>query len=409
MQPPAYATQAIPQTYPGGNAPPPPDEEQEDDALDPFDADRFHPDVLRAAKHGLMAALIAETPREFIQACTQACGPMIAVGSARSFVSTLRSFLGAAGAVADGLMDEVDPAAFVSIAEAFGIKGEALDQIKAYVADYAARKAAEKAAGPYRCGTVGCFTPMPREYAGVVRGTDHDGVTAIIPHSTIDEYADRTEVRVGLKGADPAKVKCTKSNGGYFVEAPTSLPVVAFASSILGGGAMPTGTVLMYRGTIPMYRSLCNGGVDGPTGEPTVTWDAATESLVITFARANVVAVKINVPPTVADPISPFAPAGDAHVDHAIEMMQAIMDLAEGVGYDVPGGSASDAEGKATELNRYIATLNTGGLRNVLRDLVQRTIAAYPEREAAVIARVAAAFTPNDPLTAPAADVPPVV
>lgn len=364
-QSPAYAT-PIPQTYPGGNAPEP-DDEESDDALDHFDAERFHPDVLRTAKHGLMAACLAETPREFLLACSQACAPILAVGGARSAMTLLRSMLGTAGSVADGFMDTIDPTVLVTLAESLGLKGDALDPIKAFVTDAVARKAAEKAASQYvRCGTAGCYPPS----AGVVQGADPDGVFTIRPITMVTEYADRTEFRVVLKGADGASVKCTKSDSGYFVEAPTSLPVAAFTTSIIGGVAtMPVGTVLKYRGTIPTHSGLCGGEL--PAGEPTVTWDAATESLVLTFARQNVVPVPISVPP------QPAAMNEAAWRERTID---AILGFSADVGFDVPGGVASDAAGKAAELRAHLTTLTVDGLCGAYADVVARMLAAHPER-----------------------------
>ena len=335
----------------------------DDDTLD-----NLNPDVLRAAKRGLMASLAAESPREFLVACWQSCSPMLQIGAARGMMDSLRSFARGAGTVADGLLDEVDPAVLVSIAEALGIKGEQLDPIKAWATDASARRAAEKMADRVRCGTVGCV-PYGSPSAGILRGVDPDGVTVITPHTTAQEYADRTEVTVSLRGADPSKVSCTKSDDGFFVEAPTSLPIVEFLP-LHGGVGLPTG-VLKYRGTIHTHGGHCTA--TALTGEPVARWDAASESLVLTFARQNVQPVVIEVPP----------PAGGRDNRHA-EMAAFVMRFADVVGFATPNGTASDAEAKSLELLAYLVSLDERGMLAALDDVTARMLAAHPERAAEV-------------------------
>ena len=160
---------------------------------------------LRAAKRGLMAALAAETPREFVLACSQACSMIVADAGAKVLAKSFRKTV---GALADATQD-LDPMMVVGLFASLGRKGGRLGALRAAAqgmkgAVAVAQKSATAPCGAGRCPGGAC----PAQACG--SAADHAGAPAEVvlrPVVTASEYAGRTEVRVVLGGCERENVQ----------------------------------------------------------------------------------------------------------------------------------------------------------------------------------------------------------
>lgn len=224
---------------------------------------------LRAAKRGLMAALAAETPREFVLACSQACSLIVADAGAKALVKSFRKTV---GALADATQ-ELDPMMVVDLFESLGLKGERLEALRTAAQGMKGAAAGATApSGEGRCPGGAC----PAQACG--SAADHAGAPADMvmrPVVVAREYADRTEVRVVVGGCERENVRLTKSASGYFVEAKTNAGIT-------------------FRGPVTSFFAVQCDAV--------VTWDAAECELVLTFPRSAVEEVPIEAPAADAPP-----------------------------------------------------------------------------------------------------------
>ena len=160
---------------------------------------------LRAAKRGLMAALAAETPREFVLACSQACSLIVADAGAKALAKSFRKTV---GALADATQD-LDPMMVVDLFASLGLKGERLEALRTAAqgmkgAVAVAQKSATAPCGAGRCPGGAC----PAQACG--SAADHAGAPAEVvlrPVVTASEYAGHTEVRVVLGGCERENVQ----------------------------------------------------------------------------------------------------------------------------------------------------------------------------------------------------------
>ena len=230
---------------------------------------------LRAAKRGLMAALAAETPREFVLACSQACSMIVADAGAKVLA---KSFRKTAQALASAT-DDLDPTMIVDFFESLGLKGERLEAMRTAMQTMkvAAQKGAAAPCGAGKCPGGAC----PAQACGSAAGPAGEPEEVVLrPVVAVSEYADRTEVRVAC-GCERENVRLTKSALGYFVEAKTSAGIT-------------------FRGPVTSFIAAHGDGV-------VTTWEAATCELVLTFPRIAVEEVPIEAP--VAVPETDVPPA----------------------------------------------------------------------------------------------------
>jgi hypothetical protein len=219
---------------------------------------------LRAAKNGLMAALAASTPREFVLACSQACSLFVAEAGAKSIAKSLRKTV---QTFADATAD-LDPAMIVDLFESLGLKGEQLDVLRVAAEQVARAKGAAAPCGAGKCPGGPCPGGRCEAPAG---GAAAPAEVVLRPVVSVSEYADRTEVRVAC-GCERKNVRLTKSALGYFVEAKTSAGIT-------------------FRGPVTSFIAAHGDGV-------VTTWDEATCELVLTFPREAVEEVSIEAPET---------------------------------------------------------------------------------------------------------------
>jgi hypothetical protein len=307
-----------------------------------------HPETLSSAKKVLYAALAADTEREFVMACASAVSPWVARGLLFSLAETLDD---AAVSIAASLT----PEAVESFAETLGIGGPAIA-----AAIEKLKKAREPRGG---CVGGGCFDATE----GFVRSVTKDGTALVVPIVTRNEFSDRAVVRVGLRGADKSAVRLTKSNEGFFVEAPTSLRADAFVAP---PSARDIARCVYSSALTPhIYQA---GASSIPDVAPVVTWDGDT--LVLTFNWA-VESIPVPIPA--------------ASVDKRAARIALAKKLAAEVGFSVPGSEASDEAGKAAELDEYLKAADDVGVIHTLSSIIGGYLVAYPERTAAVEAELA--------------------
>lgn len=311
-----------------------------------------HPETLSAAKKGLYAALAASTEREFVVACASAVSPWAARGLLFSLIDGIDD---AAGSIAAALT----PEAVESFAETLGIGGPAIT-----AAIEKLKKAREPRGG---CVGGGCFPTASEITEGFVRSVTKDGTALVAPIVTRNEFSDRVVVRIGLRGADKSAVRLTKSNEGFFVEAPTSLHADAFIAppSVRAIARCVYSSAL----TPHIYQA---GASSIPDVAPVVTWDGDT--LVLTF-NWEVESIPVPVPA--------------APVDKRAARIALAKKLAAEVGFSVPGSEASDEAGKAAELDEYLKAADDVGVIHALSTIISSYLVAYPERGAAVEAELA--------------------
>lgn len=225
---------------------------------------------LRAAKRGLMAALAAETPREFVLACSQACSLIVADAGAKALVKSFRKTVGALASATD----DIDPTMVVDFFESLGLKGERLEAMRTAMQTM---KVAEQKGATAPCGAGKCpGGACPAQACGSAAAPAGEPAEVVLrPVVSVGEYADRTEVRVAC-GCERENVRLTKSALGYFVEAKTSAGIT-------------------FRG--PVTSFIAAHGDDVAT-----TWEAATCELVLTFPRIAVEEVPIEAPENDAPP-----------------------------------------------------------------------------------------------------------
>ena len=232
---------------------------------------------LRAAKRGLMAALAAETPREFVLACSQACSMIVADAGAKVLAKSFRKTVSALASATD----DIDPTMIVDLFESLGLKGERLEAVRTAmqnrkVAAAVAKKGATAPCGAGKCPGGAC----PAQACGSATSPAGEPAEVVLrPVVAVSEYADRTEVRVAC-GCERENVRLTKSALGYFVEAKTSAGIT-------------------FRGPVTSFLAAERAA--------DVTWDEKGCELVLTFPRSAVEWVTIKAPVTDAPEATPPA------------------------------------------------------------------------------------------------------
>ncbi len=327
------------------------DEEPEGPSLQ----DRIYgtdPEFLSGAKKVLYGAVAANTEREFVVACISAIWPWLTRGLLFSAADAIDD---ATGSIARALT----PEAIESLAQGLGIAGPAIDSLVDNL-----KKAREPRVDCVRGGCVR-NAQAPEDLAGIVRSITPDGTALVSPNISTNEFADRVVVRVVLRGSEKSAVKLSKSDGAYFVEAPTSLPFDAFIHPLMGSGRPVVKCT--YAGSLQSYGASSLHDV-----APVVTWDGDT--LVLTFNRA-IESIPVPVPA--------------APVDKRAARIALAKKLAAEVGFAVPASEASDEAGKAAELDEYLSTADDVSVIHALSTIIKAYLRAYPERGAEVAAEFA--------------------
>ena len=216
---------------------------------------------LRAAKNGLMAALAASTPREFVLACSQACALLVAEAGAKSIAKSLRKTV---QTFADATAD-VDPTKLLDLVESLGVDPMVLAGFR----DAFKRTGKKAPCGASKCPGGPCPGGRCEAPAG---GSAAPAEVVLRPVVRVHEYADRTEERVMVAGCSRESVRLTKSSGCYFIEAKTNAGVT-------------------FRGAIPSVMASMGR-------EAIVSWDEESGELVLTFPREAVEEVSIEAPET---------------------------------------------------------------------------------------------------------------
>lgn len=323
----------------------PPVDDVEEETYSRLDA--MNPESLRSAKLSLYGALAAETPRQYCTVLLSSMAPyfMVMLGEA------MRDLAGEIGS--DDIL-----AGILEVAEKNGMKGPPIDALKDLLA---AKKA--QVPGPFPSG-YSCIRPPTQ--------VDPDGTLVLPLEESHRSLADRDEIRVHLPGVHFPAVKVTRSDAGYFVEAPVT--------PLLPDGFAPK---RVFRG---MVRNVCLyamlprlGALESEFQTVTIAWDPSKEELVFAYVRKNVERVNIEVP---------TAPAWTTATFDRATTIAAIVEIAKsGVSFDVPGASLVVGSGDPAELAAYLATVPDEILSMVLenaqavalaRSVTQQSAAGVP-------------------------------